>query len=394
LKESVFYFTSSKFKDFIIKTTKIELKCKFLHAYLLKDSLLVFSQKSEFVYGFERENAALFLQIDSLLTQNISKKDIFLQFSNVPLKFLEKIFNLTSCNENQDRESYSPKLEVGKFIEDKKVRISYVIQETTFLINYANNQLYDTIHPVIAQLESNLQTKNKISVDFNEVGNDNWHILFNNTEVAIPTQISRITLFLQDMMFIASYHFTDYIISMHAAALEYNNNVYIFPAVSGSGKTTLSAGLMNSDFSIYSDELAVIKSNGDILNLPFSLSIKEGSWKVLEESYPILSTTHYHIRFDEQKVKFLKPNVNVSPSKKPTHIIFPKYKKDAKTKLLSLSPCDAMNRIKEAGYELNKPLSEVTFEKILEYLLSLPTYSLEYSSLKEATKILKDLDNE
>lgn len=307
------------------------------------------------------------------------------------MDFLEKIYTLASCSENVDKELYSPKLDIGQFIEDKKVRISYVIQETTFLINYDNNQLYETIHPVISHLQSKLQTDNKISVDFIEEENNHWQILFNNTKVAAPTQTSRVTLFLQDMMLIALYQSYDYLISMHAATLEFNDNIFIFPAVSGSGKTTLSAGLMKSGFSIYSDELSVIKSNGNILNLPFSLSIKEGSWKVLEDSYPILSTTNYHIRFDEQRVKFLKPIKWEFSSKKPTHIIFPKYKKDATTKLTPLSACDAMNRIKDAGYELNKPLNKETFEKISEYLLSLPKYSLEYSSLAEAIDVIKGI---
>jgi len=346
------------------------------------------------VYGFERQNAALFLEVDSLISSNITKENIFLQFPNISLDILERIYTLATCDPNQKKESYTQKLDIKKYTKDDCKRISYVAQGTTFFLNYKDESLYKLIHPVLSHMCSEDYTTHKISVDFIYHKKDYWVIHFNNTEVCEPTHISKIMLVLQDIMLIALYQSKKHLISIHAATLEYHKNVFLFPAISGSGKTTLAAALMKSNFTLYSDELAIIDLKGNILPLPFPLSIKEGSWKILKDSYPILSKTDYHIRFDNQKVKYLPPEHKAASFNKPTHIIFPKYTKNVATKLTTLSVCEAMYQIKEAGYELNEPLNIENFEKILDYLMLLPAYQLEYSSLDEAITLIKSFSNE
>lgn len=354
---------------------------------------MIFSDKSEYVYGFEKSDAALFLQIDSLLEKDTSKADILDQFSSLPKDFLEILYVLVSCEEETHKESYPSPINGGTYLKDDLKRTSYVSNQLTFLVNYPNEEIYDKVHPVLQHLENNLTTDNSIAIDFKQQGKK-WQILFDNKEVALPVETDRLIVVLQANMFTASYQAKPYLIAMHAATLEYNDNLLIFPAVSGSGKSTLTAGLMNDGFTVYSDEASLIDKEGKANSLPFSLNIKEGSWNVLENSYPILKQTSYHIRFDDQKVKFLKPLKLIQRSKKPTHLIFPKYKKDAITKVEELSACDAMSRIKKAGYQLDKPLTKNNFEKILDCLLVLPKFSIEYSSLPEAIEAIKRLSTE
>ena len=72
-------------------------------------------------------------------------------------------------------------------------------------------------------------------------------------------------------------------------------------------------------------------------------------------------------------------------------LIFPKYEKNAECKLERLSSCETLKRIRHAGYQLEKPLSEENFELILSHLLSRPAYSLTYGSLEDATEKIKEL---
>ena len=354
---------------------------------------MIFSEKSEYVYGFEKSDAALFLQIDSLLENNTSKVDILHQFSSLPEDFIETLYTLVSCQEETQKESYSSPINIGNYLQDDLKRTSYVSNQLTFLINYPNEEIYNRVHPVIQHLKNDLLTDDLISVDFEQHGEE-WQILFNNNEIAFPVDIYKLILVLQENMITVLYQSKPYLITMHAATIEHNDNLLIFPAVSGSGKTTLTAALMNNNFTVYSDELSVIDKKGKANTLPFSLNIKEGSWHILEKIYPILKQTSYHIRFDDQKVKFLQPLKLVHKSKRPTHLIFPKYTKNAETKVKELSACDAMSRIKEAGYQLDKPLTKNDFEKILDYLLILPKFSIEYSSLPEAIEAIKGLSIE
>lgn len=370
--------------------TGLPLQCRCLHAYLINSSLLLFSEKSECVYGFEKEAAALFLKIDSLLEEGQNKNEIIGLFSSLPQDLTENIYSLAACQDVVQKEAYGPRLEIGQYQPDSLPRVYYVANGLTFSVNYPHEAVYDQLHPVFAHLTVDTPTTHLVSVDF-ELEGENWQIKFNGNAIAYAVDVTRLALILQENMIIALYQFRPYLIAMHAAAVSFGDTLFIMPAVSGSGKTTLTAALMKEGFSLYSDETSTLDMHGDIEALPFSLNIKEGSWSVLKKAYPSLEKTPFHIRFDQQKVRFLTPENIKLKKRKPTHLLFPKYKEGAKTTLLPLSACDAMNRIKEGGYQLDSLLIRERFEHILNYLIILPKFSLEYSSLPEAIEMIKEL---
>lgn len=373
-----------------MQIVNITLECDLFHAYILDSSLLLFSEKSEQVYGFEKEDAALFLKIDSLLEEGKSKEEIIEEFSSLPQDFVKTLYVLASCEESVQKEMYGQKLEFASYKPDILPRVYYAVNDLTFAVNYPNSILYKQIHPVLEHLSAEKPTPHLISVDF-QPKEENWEILFNQNSIAYDAGVTKLALILQENMIIAQYQFAPYLIAIHAAAVEYSGNLFIMPASSGSGKTTLTAASMREGFSLYSDEISTIDTQGNIASLPFALNIKEGSWSVLKKVYPRLEQTRFHIRFDEQKVRFLTPQKREAKRRKPTHLVFPTYKAGASTSLLPLSACNAMNRIKEAGYQLDSPLNQKSFEDILNYLIVLPKYSLEYSSLPEAIQILKEV---
>jgi len=92
-------------------------------------------------------------------------------------------------------------------------------------------------------------------------------------------------------------------------------------------------------------------------------------------------------------VKFLTPKNFIIKKQKPTHLIFPQYKKGVKANLSKISECKALYKIKKAGYQLESALTQKSFEDILTELLILPKFSLQYSSLEDAIKILKEISN-
>ena len=59
---------------------KLPIYCDNLNAYLLDESLLIYSKITQNVYGFEKRSASLFLQIDELYF-NTEKADRSLQAS-------------------------------------------------------------------------------------------------------------------------------------------------------------------------------------------------------------------------------------------------------------------------------------------------------------------------
>lgn len=370
--------------------TRVPLQCSFLHAYIIDSSLLLFSEKSECVYGFEKETAALFLEIDTLVAAAKDKKEILKMFPSLPQELITELYTLAVSAEEMPKESYGQKLPRGEYVSDELLRTCYVANGLSFVVNYPHAEIYKHLHPVFEHLASDLPSEERIAVDF-KVHDGLWQILFDKIPLAYPVDLATLALILQENMITALYQSRPHLIAMHAAAVGFAKALFILPAVSGSGKTTLSAALMKAGFELYSDEISTLDMQGRVDALPFALNIKEGSWSVLEKSYPCLVHAPAHLRFDAQRVRFLRPESSGVPSRKPTHLVFPKYRAGAATRLLPLSACEAMKRIAEGGYQLDVPLNATRFEAIASALMELPRFTLEYASLSEAIELFKEL---
>jgi hypothetical protein len=361
-----------------------------LHAYIIDSSLLLFSEKSECVYGFEKETAALFLEIDSLVAAAKDKKEILEMFPSLSQELITELYTLAASAENLPKESYGQKLPRVEYVYDGLPRTCYVANGLSFAVNYPHAAIYKHLHPVFEHLASDLPTGECIAVDF-QAQDGRWQLLFDKIPLAYPVDLAMLALILQENMITALYQSRPHLIAMHAAAVGFAEALFILPAVSGSGKTTLSAALMKEGFELYSDEISRLDMQGRVDALPFALNIKEGSWSVLEKSYPSLAYAPSHLRFDAQRVRFLQPESSGMPPRKPTHLVFPKYRAGAATRLLPLSACEAMQWITEGGYQLDAPLNAARFEGIASALMELPKFALEYASLSEAIELFKEL---
>jgi hypothetical protein len=153
----------------------------------------------------------------------------------------------------------------------------------------------------------------------------------------------------------------------------------------------LTAALAATGFSLFSDEIARLDREGRLTPIPFSLNVKEGSWKVLAPYYPMLEERPEYLRFDGQRVKLLPPKNLSEENVEVSTILFPRYEKGAKCRLKPLSAAEALRRITEAGYQLGRPLCEEDFEALLSHLLSKPSYELSYGSLDEAIEAVNEV---
>ena len=372
---------------------KLPLTCDSLYAYIVDESLLLFSQKTQNVYGFEKGSAALFLQIDELVG-NSSFEKITGQFPTVDTVLLKKIYDLADCNEAVDVTKYEADMDLGIYFKDEVPRTYYQVDDTVFAMHYPDDDLFKHLHPVYEHLHVDKpDAKTMISVDFVKSG-DLWEIHWNNTpaEMAIPKP--KLATYLQDKMMTCTYQAQRYLISLHAASVEKNGKVIIMPAVAESGKTTLTAALLHHDFKLFSDESTSLDHDGYVHPLPFCMNIKEGSWNVLSKTYPRLSERDIHSRFDGQSIRFLPP-VNMHKGRqKASHIIFPKYTPGAKISLTPIGAREALLKIKEASYKIQDNMDKNKFELILKNLIFLPKYTLVYSNLDEAISTIDRLIEE
>ncbi|RLA68687.1 MAG: hypothetical protein DRG09_07475 [Epsilonproteobacteria bacterium] len=369
---------------------KFPLQSKALYAFAMDESLLVYSEDTQNVYGFEKGNASLFLQIDELIS-NYSCEEIMEKFPTVDTTIVKQMCDLLSGKETADNLEYESDREFGTYTEDDLKRHYYQVEDIVFAIHYPNEAFYKHLHPVFEYLYTDNPTgKNMVSIDLVKC-DDLWGIYLNNMLVETPITEARLATFIQEKMMTFTYQAQRYLLSMHAGSVEKNANVIIMPAVAESGKTTLTAALLHHGFDLFSDEVTSLDYEGTVHPLPFCMNIKEGSWKVLSSMYPSLNTSDVHGRYDGQNIRFLPP-VNIhSHRQKASHIIFPKYTPNAKTTLLKITAKEALYKIKEAGYQVQENMDQNKFELILRNLVSLPKYTLVYSSLDEAIAVINTL---
>ena len=369
---------------------EVSISCDTLYGYLMDESLLLYSEATQNVYGLEKGDASLFLQIDELISK-CSYLEIRKQFPTVDTITMKEMYDLVSGKEIVDFIEYEADMECEGYVKDDLSRVHYQVDDIVFSMHYPDETFFKHLHPVFSYLHIDVPTGTTIvSVDFIKSGSL-WEVQLNNdpAEMAVPKE--RLATYLQEKIMTFTYQAQPYLISLHAASVEKNGKVVVMPAVAESGKTTLTATLLQHGFRLFSDEVTSLDYNGHVHPLPFCMNIKEGSWQILSNMYPQLSKRDIHSRFDDQNIRFLPPENMHKGRQKATHIIFPKYIPDSKTSLISIGATEALLKINKASYQVQNNMDKNKFELILENLIILPKSTLEYSDLDEAIDIINGL---
>ena len=181
----------------------------------------------------------------------------------------------------------------------------------------------------------------------------------------------------------------------HAGTIEKNGKVIIMPAEQGSGKSTLTAAMVYSGWRLFSDELALV-SIDDELVYPCTrpINLKNDSIEVINSFVDdaVFST----IAKDTHKgtVALLKPptdSVKRMFEPAPLHcIVFPKYVANAKAKLTPISQINTFQQLIEHSFNYHI-LGEQGFTLIASLLKNINCYQFEYSDFEQAKQLLGDL---
>jgi HprK-related kinase A len=181
----------------------------------------------------------------------------------------------------------------------------------------------------------------------------------------------------------------------HAGTIEKNGKVIIMPAEQGSGKSTLTAAMVYSGWRLFSDELALI-SLDDELVYPCTrpINLKNDSIEVINNFVEdaVFST----IAKDTHKgtVALLKPpKASVERMHEPgaLHcIVFPKYIANCEAKLTPINQIDTFQQLIEHSFNYHI-LGEQGFNLIVKLLANVSCYQFEYSDFEEAKELLSSL---
>ena len=183
----------------------------------------------------------------------------------------------------------------------------------------------------------------------------------------------------------------DFLAYFHAAAVRRAERTILLPGVSGDGKSTLVAYLASRGFTYLSDDLiAMAATDWSLRPLPTCLSIKSGSWSILEALYPQLANSPT-VQCHGRAVRYVEPTETSDSAGAPSVILFPRYAKDGGDHLGSLTPLQTMTRLLKANTDLNMPATEAKVAEFLRFVETTPAYELSYSDLPSALNAIERL---
>lgn len=223
-----------------------------------------------------------------------------------------------------------------------------------------------------------------------------YRLTFRDRVIAEATTINRTMWHLVEFLLSLEHPHQSLLAYCHAGAVSRRGRSILMPGNSGAGKSTLTGFLVAHGFTYLGDDtIAVGDDEFALLPLPTSLSIKTGSWTLLEPFYPALPKLATVNRYGRSG-RYIDPPGNyevLSAAAAPSAIVFPAFSKGAPTQLTPLRPHQSMIRLLEANIRLSgwDAATEDQLARFVRFVEQTPAYELSYSELPEAMKAIEEL---
>jgi len=178
---------------------------------------------------------------------------------------------------------------------------------------------------------------------------------------------------------------------LHASGISLGGDGVVMAAFSGSGKTTLASGLIASGGKLISDDLLPLCADGECLApLPFSISVKSGSWPIVGDLFPALQGSAIFGNRNLQIRYFWPGDAHAEKNPVPARlIVLPRWDREAKAGATALSPNDAVALLIETGTRLAD--GEGALAAFARFGESVPVYAITYPDLDAGIGLVKAL---
>ena len=177
----------------------------------------------------------------------------------------------------------------------------------------------------------------------------------------------------------------------HAGACGSSSRCVVFPAGTQSGKTTLAAVLMKTGLTLYGDDSVLLERDTlSVPVMPFALTVREGSWDVLNPRFPELRAAPVVSRYG-QRVRFLSPlgMKQDGHCEQVAAIVFVQFARDAANEITALDALQTLLRLKDSGFWVSH--DQESIRTFLSWIGTTPSFQLNYSDVDEAASMIRRL---
>jgi hypothetical protein len=259
-----------------------------------------------------------------------------------------------------------------------------------FLIRYEPDELQELIQPPLEHLIGGVADPVDLTIDVlaSETG---WTVLDDGGVLGRRLRANELMPVVIQSLVGAVLDRGRYAIAFHASAVRRNGRCMLLPASSGGGKSTLCAALLHSGFEFVSDDLVLLDGTSPGLRgVPLPLSLKEGSWPILQQRFPKIEALDVHKRADHKLVKYLAPP-HLAPASdihRAAWMIFPKFNPDADVDVRDLDQSTALSRLISEAFAPSLRLTGEIFELLVEFVRPISCRQLSFSSLDAAVSLI------
>jgi hypothetical protein len=181
--------------------------------------------------------------------------------------------------------------------------------------------------------------------------------------------------------------------ALHAASLAKCGMGLLLCGQPGAGKSTLALELVDAGFQYAGDDVALIGADGTICGIPFALTLKQGSWRLLSRLYGDWNDVT-HRRSDGAEVRYLPIPDAHNGSLSANWIIFLNRVASGPVELTPLDQLDSIKRLIEGAFAADGKLSQSGFFALKRIVAGARSFQLIYSESAQARQLLMDLCND
>jgi hypothetical protein len=264
----------------------------------------------------------------------------------------------------------------------------YVVQGRNVRVILQTSELTEEIAP---RLESLPIAPSSPDFTFKVVeDSDGFRIFRDHCCVAIEASVGEARgVLLQEI--VRSCRGKDALAIFHAGACGSTSRCVIFPASTQSGKTTLAAVLMKMGLKFYGDDSVLLERDSlSVPVMPFALTVREGSWEVLNPRFPMLKNAPIVSRFG-QSIRFLPPLGENQDGycEQVAAIVFARFEVKAANEIAEIDALQTLLRLKQTGFWVAH--DEHSIRAFLAWIHSTATLTMSYSDVDQAASIIRRL---
>jgi hypothetical protein len=272
----------------------------------------------------------------------------------------------------------------------------YRLLETCALIRFGHVAQVRLIDSVIGHLATVDDAAPVIIMELSAEILDNGHLrsdVYRDHEpIGRARRLSQVAPIVKAALWQSAINAHDFLFYLHAGVVGTGTSCILLPAAAGSGKSSLTMALVDRGFSYFSDEVALIEPGTfRVPPVPLAMCIKSTGWDLMSRYCPQIASLPVHLRADEKVLRYVPPsptNTAEQTAVPVSHIIFPKYEPNSRTRLERINRSAALGRLMGECLALRQRLDQQNVRELVRWIAGVECCELTFSCLETARQLV------